>query len=252
MGILSALGIGGKTLYYPGCLTKGVLKTELDNYKAIFNKLGIDFIMLPADEVCCGLPILNAGYKKDAKKLAQKNLELFKSRGIKKIITNCPSCYHTFKNLYLDLVPGWKESGIEVEHATVTILNALKKKGIDYSSMPDKEKEPIAYHDPCHLGRYSQIYEQPREVIKRLGGIIIESKFNRENAFCCGAGGGMRANYPEIARAAAKKKSQYTDSRAGKIISPCGLCYSNIQTADERSEEFSSFVLRKLNSRGIQ
>ncbi len=252
MGILSVLGIGGKTLYYPGCLTKGVLKTEMENYKTIFNKLGIDFLMLPADEVCCGLPVLNAGYKKDVKKLAQKNLELFKSRGIKKIVTNCPSCYHTFKHVYPDLTPGWKEADIEVEHATVTILNALKKKGIDYSSNSEKEKELIAYHDPCHLGRYSQIYDQPREVIKRLGGIILESPLSRENAFCCGAGGGMRANYPEIARAAAKKKSKYTTPKAEKIISPCGLCYSNIQTADARSEEFSSFVLRKLNSNGMR
>ena len=76
------MGIGnwfkkGNVLYYPGCLVKGVLKQELENYKFIFNKLGIDFTMLPDSEVCCGLPVLNAGHKKDARKLAKKNFELF-------------------------------------------------------------------------------------------------------------------------------------------------------------------------------
>ena len=59
MGMLNWLK-GEKTLYYPGCLTKGVLKEEFENYKEIFNRLGIDFVMLLDKEVCCGLPILNA------------------------------------------------------------------------------------------------------------------------------------------------------------------------------------------------
>ena len=123
---------GEKVLYYPGCLTEGVLTSEMENYKEIFNKLGIDFIMMPGfgekdSKSCCGLPVLNAGYRKDVKKLAEKNLEVFRERGVKKIVTNCPSCFHTFNHVYPKLVRDWD---IEAEHATVTILNALKKKGI--------------------------------------------------------------------------------------------------------------------------
>ena len=119
--------ITGNVLYYPGCLTKGVLKTEYSNYKEIFNKLGIDYILIP-DEVCCGLPVINAGHKKEAKKLAQKNLEIFKEKKVYKITTSCPSCYHTFKTIYPKLIKDWD---IEVEHSTTTILNALKKKKIN-------------------------------------------------------------------------------------------------------------------------
>jgi len=244
MGIF---GFGkGKTLYYPGCLTKGVLKEQFENYKEIFNKLGIDFVMLLDKEVCCGLPVLNAGYRKDVKKLAKKNYDLFKKNGITKIITNCPSCYHTFNEVYPKLLPEWD---IKVEHATVSILNALKKRRIQFYG-EEEERELVAYHDPCHLGRYSGIYEEPREVIELLGGKILEAHLNRENAYCCGGGGGVRANFPELAKAIAKKKVSYVPEHVGKIISPCGLCYANIKSATEKSTEFSTFVLGKLRGLG--
>jgi Fe-S oxidoreductase len=239
MGITSWLkNIGSNTLYYPGCLTKGILKQELGNYKDIFNKLGIDFIMLP-EEVCCGLPVLNGGYRKEAKELARKNLDIFKKYNIKKIITNCPSCFHMFHQTYPQLLRGWD---IKVEHATITILHELRKQKIRIDG-----EEPVTYHDPCHLGRYSGIYDEPREVISLLGGKVIEMKCNKENALCCGGGGGVRANFPELAKNIARARTKQAPSEAEKIISPCGLCFSNLKSADERSEEFSSWVLRKLN-----
>jgi len=244
MGLIKwAKGLGNNTLYYPGCLTKGVLIDEFNNYKEIFNILGVDFMMLPNDENCCGLPVLNAGYKKEVRKLAEKNLELFKKYNVRKIITNCPSCYHTFKEIYPKLVQGWY---IEVEHATVTILNALKKKGVRLRTTEGADL--VTYNDPCHLGRYSGIYEEPREVIELLGGKLIEYKLNRENAFCCGGGGGVRANFPETAKKIAELKVKHLPKDSRKIISPCGLCYSNLKSVTDKSMEFSTFVLGKLRS----
>jgi Fe-S oxidoreductase len=243
---MGLFGFGkGKTLYYPGCLTKGVLKEQFENYKEIFNRLGIDYVLIE-DDVCCGLPVMNAGHKKDARKLAQKNFDVFRKHGITRIVTNCPSCYHTFKEVYPSLVRDWD---VEVEHATVVILNALKRKRVRFRGSDD-DREVVAYHDPCHLGRYSGIYEEPREVIEILGGKVFEFKFNRENAYCCGGGGGVRANFPEIAKAVAKKKASFVPENVGKVISPCGLCYANIKSATEKSVEFSDFVVRKL--RGLR
>ena len=233
--------ITGNVLYYPGCLTKGILKTEFNNYKEIFNKLGIDYILIP-NEVCCGLPVINAGHKKEAKILAQKNIEIFKEKKVYKIITSCPSCYHTFKTIYPQLIKGWD---IEVEHATTTILNSLKNKNI----ISYKEKEIVTYHDPCHLGRHEKQYTAPREVIEILGGKIIEPINTKEKALCCGGGGGVRANYPEIAKEIAKKRITQFPENAQKIITPCGLCYSNLAEQDSRVIEFSTYVLGKL--RGI-
>jgi Fe-S oxidoreductase len=245
MGILNWISsLGYNTLYYPGCLAKIALKENMENYKKIFNMLGIDFIMLSPEEVCCGLPVINAGYKKEVKSLVKKNFSVFKKQGIKKIITNCPSCYHMFKDEYPKIVKEWD---IEVEHATQVILNALKNKNI--ASYPIKEQ--VTYHDSCHLGRYCGIYEAPREVITLLGGEIIEMKYNRENAICCGAGAGVKANYPELAKSIAKAKMSHLPPQVDVIISACSLCASNLQSGMEKgsskkSEEFSQFVLRKL------
>ncbi len=237
-------GIGSNTLYYPGCLTKGVLSKEFENYREIFNRLGVDHILLTDYEVCCGLPVLNAGYKKDVKKLAEKNLKLFKEKGVTRIVTNCPSCLHAFNDVYPKLVRDWD---IVATHATVEILKGLKKKNVKWKG---EEKELVAYHDPCHLGRYSGIYDEPREVVELLGGKIVESRFNREKALCCGGGGGVRANFDELAKRVGKQRVESFNKDVKKIISPCGLCYANLKDASDKSVEFSSFVLGKL--RGLK
>jgi len=252
MGIIDWISNKGNILYYPGCLTKFAIKENMQNYKDIFNMLGIDFIMLPNNEVCCGLPVINAGYRKQSKELAKKNFEIFKKNNVKKIITNCPSCFHMFKDEYPKLLDNWD---IEVEHATITILNALKNRKLSEVYI----KEDITYHDSCHLGRYCGIYEEPREVLSLLGGNLLEMSHNRENALCCGAGAGVKANYPDLAKKIAKNRLKQAPKQANVIISACSLCTSNLQTGINelesentinknqiKSEEFSSFVLRKL------
>ncbi|MCK5321280.1 (Fe-S)-binding protein [Candidatus Pacearchaeota archaeon] len=243
MGLINWVkNLGSNVLYYPGCLTKGVLSKEFENYKEIFNRLGIDFILLSKDESCCGLPILNAGYRKDARKLAKKNFDLFKKHSVTKIITNCPACHYMFKKVYPKLVHDWN---IKVEHATVTILEALKKRRVKFRGS-DVERELVNYHDPCYLGRYSGIYDEPRKLIELLGGKIVEMRFNRENALCCGAGGGVYSNSPDIAKKIAVERVKFVLPDATRIVSPCGLCYLNLKSASEKSTEFSSFVLGKL------
>jgi Fe-S oxidoreductase len=227
-----------KTLYFPGCLTKSILKKEYENYKEIFNLLKIDYVLMNDKDFCCGLPAYNGGYKKETTKLAKKILDYLNEKNISKIITNCPSCYHTFKEIYPKLIRGWD---IQVEHATQTIYNSLKKK--NFKNMP---KEKVTYHDPCHLGRYEKIYDEPRKVIEILGRQIIEMKYSKENALCCGGGGGVRANYESLAKNIAKKRVQDISEEISRIITPCGLCYSQLNEADPRTIEFSTFVLSRL------
>lgn len=245
MGILDRIKkalSGSNTLYYPGCLTKYVLKQEAENYKTILQHLNIDFIMLP-NEFCCGSPVLNAGYESDAIKLARKNLELFKQHNIGKIITNCPACYHSFLN-YKNMLPDWD---IEVEHIIPFILKKIK-----HMDFPKKD-EIVTYHDPCHLGRYSGIYEEPREIIRHLGYILVEMPHHHENSLCCGGGGGLKANNPELANKIAKKRiKEAEDEGAIKIITPCPLCFAHIKENSKiKVEELSKILVDNLGLKPV-
>jgi len=239
MGIAKWIkSIGKNTLYYPGCLTKFVLEKEFRNYKKILTALGVDYIII-GEEVCCGMPVINAGYEKDARQLAKKNFEIFNKYGVKKIITSCPSCYSMLSK-YKELVPGWD---IEVEHITITILHKLKKARI--TSIANEE---ITYHDPCHLGRYSGIYEEPRQILRELGYTIKEMRHTKENSLCCGGGAGLRNNEPNLSKKIAQERIQQArDLGVKKIITPCPLCFSHMkENSDLEVLEFSYVVGQAL------
>jgi len=238
MGILSIMKGKGNILYYPGCLTKFVLKQEAENYKKILEKIGVDFIMLP-DELCCGSPVLNAGYEQDARKLARKNLEIFKKHNIGKIITNCPACYKTFTN-YGEMLPDWN---IKAEHITITILEYLKNKNIKFNIY-----RKATYHDPCHLGRHSGIYQEPREILERLGYEIIEMKNNKKEAFCCGGGAGLKANNPKLADKISRERIKQAKAiGVDKIITTCPLCFSHLEENSDTKK-----ILTNSDFRGDQ
>ena len=223
MGILDKI-LGGNTLYYPGCLTKFVAKDLGEKYRKILRKIGIDFIELKELEVCCGSPVIAAGYREEAIKLAEKNFKVFKEHSVKKIITSCPACFRMFSQEYPKLVKGWD---IEVEHTTQTIARALKQGKIKLKKVGGK----VTYHDPCHLGRYSGIYEEPREIIRATGLELEEMSLSREQSFCCGAGGGTKANYPELSQSIAKERIQQAKAVSNNLVTACPLCYLNLKDA---------------------
>ena len=113
-----------------------------------------------------------------------QNIETFQKYGVKKIVTIDPHVYNSFKNEY-------PEFGLEAEvyHHTEMIWQLLEEKRIK----PEKEvHETIAYHDSCYLGRYNNIFDIPRNILKSIPGVtVLEMERNQENAMCCGAGGGM-------------------------------------------------------------
>lgn len=207
------------TLYYPGCLTKFAAKELSERYQRILRKIGVDFIMLPNAELCCGSPLINAGHPDTAKEMAEKNFKIFKEHGIKKIITSCPGCYKVFAKDYPQMVPEWD---IEVEHTIITLLR-------HYEKLPPKAKTLAAtYHDPCHLAKHCGIYDEPRKLLGLLGVDLKEMPLSKEDAFCCGGGSSVRSNYPELAKAVAKERLDMAKKAADVIITPCPMCFKHM------------------------
>jgi len=216
--------LGGNTLYYPGCLTKFVAKDLKEKYEKILRKIGIDFIELSEIEKCCGSPALKAGYLEDFKKLAEENLKIFKDHSVKKIITNCPACAMTFKIEYPKVLD--RKWDIEVLHISQVLNRAIKEGKIKQKEI----KEKITFHDPCHLGRGLKIFEEPREIIKKLGYEILEMELSKNESFCCGGGGGMKSNEPELANKIAKDRIEQAKKTGAKILcTNCPLCYLHLK-----------------------
>ena len=235
MGIFKKL-FSRNTLYYPGCLVKSEATDVNENYKEILKKLGIEFLQI--DEfVCCGSPVLNAGYANEFENLKEKNIALFDKYGIGTILTPCPACYKMLTQDY-----NLKREGITVKHMTQVLAENLSK--IKDIFKKEKGTPEITYHDPCHLGRHCKIYDEPRKAIMAAGFQLREFSKCKENAECCGAGSGVRANFPETAKKVSQRRLQKCKTKM--LVTTCPLCYLHLKETADGEKKVEVFELSQL------
>ena len=184
---------------------------------------GVSFGIIGTEENCCGESIRKIGDEQLFHKLAQSNIDLYKSRGVKKIIVTSPHCLFTFKNDYPELGGEW-----EVVHYTEILSQAIKDGRLKFSG---DGAGPVAMHDPCYLGRHNDIYDQPREIIAAIPGADIkELARNRKNSLCCGGGGGrvwMETKAGE--RFAELRITEAIEAGAGTLVTSCPYCITMLE-----------------------
>lgn len=187
----------------------------------ILNKIGINYAILGAEEMCTGDPARRSGNEFMFQMMAYQNIKLLDAYNIKKIITACPHCFNTLKNEYPELGGNY-----EVIHHSVFIQTLIDEgKIIMKESGPFKGKK-ITYHDSCYLGRSNNIYEAPRKVLESLDIALVEMKRCKSKGLCCGAGGAQMFKEEEKGntRINLERTQDAIDSKADIIAAACPFC----------------------------
>jgi Fe-S oxidoreductase len=188
--------------------------------------------MLGGDEWCCGFPLRIAGMGDSARELMRHNVDSVLALGAKRLVTTCPSCYHTWKHEYPELLG--EPLGFEVLHATEMLADLAESGALKLNPI----EATVTYHDPCDLGRTSGIYEAPRRIIRAIPGVQFkEMEDHHELALCCGGGGDAEMANAELTQAVGKRRlAQAQATGAGYILSACQQCKRTIASAARREK----------------
>ena len=224
---------GVDTVYFVGCV--GSLYPRVyrvpQSFVQILERAGENFTTLGGEEWCCGFPLKIAGMGNSAHELARHNVEAVRETGARRLVTTCPSCYHTWAHDYPRILG--EPLGVEVLHATELLTEMIAEGRIKLHGFP----QPVTYHDPCDLGRTSGIYDEPRRIIQAIPGIqFVEMSENREMALCCGGGGDAEMADAQLTAAVGKRRIQQAQETGAKVvISACQQCNRTLAEAARKN-----------------
>jgi heterodisulfide reductase subunit D len=191
----------------------------------VLRKIGIKIGYLAEDEPCCGGIIYYAGMQKEFNQHAIKVHDKLKSKGVKKVIGLVPSCTFTLRNLMANSV---KTNDIEVKHFSEVVAQSISSLDLRF---PKAVK--ITYHDPCQLGRYLGLTEEPRQILRAIKGIeFVEPAWTKGDfSTCCGGGGGFEAVFPELSQILAiNRVKELIETKAQIIVTSCPGCIMQLKT----------------------
>ncbi len=216
----------------------------------ILDQAGISWGILGKDEKCCGDSLRRLGNEFVFDKMARENVQQFQQKGVKKIITPCPHCFTTLKNDY-------RQYGLEVEviHHSELIRELLASGKLKLNhTVTDLGK--IVFHDSCYLGRHNDVYDPPREVVSVVTGKApVEVERNRENSFCCGAGGGrMLMEEHQGTRINHNRVQEALTQKPDTICVSCPYCMTMFEDGlkDEKAEQVRVRDVAEIVAEGLR
>jgi Fe-S oxidoreductase len=208
------------------------------DFAQVMNYMGASFGVL-RKEKCCGDPVRRLGNDLVFQQLAESNLEVFAQSKVKKVVSICPHCVRTIQE-------DWKEYGTPpaIEHHSEFLARFADKLPMEgaggfnprnaaygHAGALAPEAEKIVYHDPCYLGRYRNVYKQPRAIVK-LAGKLVEAPRSHARSFCCGAGGGLVFLGDETGeRIGQVRAAELVSTGAQTIATACPFCNSIFRDA---------------------
>jgi len=239
MAEFMAQGKQPEVLFWVGCagsfddrakkITKAFVK--------LLHKAKVEFAVLGTEESCTGDPAKRSGNEFLFQMQAVTNIEVLNAYEIKKIVTACPHCFNTIKNEYPSLGGAY-----EVVHHTQFLKGLLDDGRLSIEGGKFKGKR-ITFHDPCYLGRANNVYEAPRELIRKLDAELVEMKNCKRNGLCCGAGGAQMFKEPEEGAKDinVERTEQAIETKPEIIAAGCPFC-NTMMTDGVKAKEKESEV----------
>jgi len=251
-----------KIAYYVGC-TASYRQIEVAVTTAkLFEQLGMNFAII-GDEVCCGSPFFRIGAVDTAQELMNKNLEAFKN--LEMLYFSCAGCYRTFTIDYPKWMPEGEELPFKTQHAFELVARLIQQEKIKFKPNKELKGKVVTYHDPCHTGRHFAVdfeqemiresknlmfdsrkikkkieewYEIPRIILRKLAedvGIVFKEMYRiKLDSMCCGAGGGVRAGYPDFSLRTASLRCDEANAVSADILTTeCPFCWRNLSDAND-------------------
>ena len=199
----------------------------------VLQKANAQVSILGQNESCCGDVVFQIGEEGFLEELVEKNIKTFDESEAETLITLSPHCLNMFKNIY----PHYGKMP-NVVHYTEVFSQLIDHGDLEINRIASdnngggcEENVRTTYHDPCYLGRYYGIYEEPRKILESIPGLTLtEMKDNRENALCCGGGGGQMWNENTTARPSHERVTQAFES-APVLATSCPYCIQNFEDA---------------------
>ncbi|TFE27538.1 heterodisulfide reductase-related iron-sulfur binding cluster [Cohnella luojiensis] len=207
----------------------------------LLNEAGISFAILGNEEKNSGDTPRRMGNELLFQQLCQENIATFRKYGVKRIVTACPHTLNTLKNEY----PEFGMEGVEVLHHTQLLEELIREGKLDPKHAVN---ERITYHDSCYLGRYNNVYDQPRNILRAIPGVeLLEMERSRENGMCCGAGGGMMwMEETSGKRVNVARTEQALLTNPTMISSACPFCLTMLEDGTKQKEVEDSVKARDI------
>ena len=227
---LASASAAVEALYFVGCVASFYPRASQVAlaFAEVLGTAGVRFASLGGQEWCCGFPLMASGHADEASAFRQHNLTKILDTGVKQLVMTCPSCYHTYAHL---LSGELHEAGVEVLHASQLMLRLIDDGRLKLHDRP----ATLTYHDPCDLGRNSGVYEEPREILRRISHSFVELELSRDSAACCGGGGNLQSiDQNLVDQIADARVDEVVSTGAEVVVSACQQCEQVLESALRR------------------
>lgn len=226
-----------KAVYFAGCTASYVEHDIAMATVRLLDAAGVDFGYVGKKENCCGTPMLVAGKWEVFAETMKKNIEAVRTAGADTVIASCPACDMMWRQVY----PAWaKKLGIKYDitakHYSEIVAEKIKSGEFAF---PKNDNKPVTvtWHDSCHIGRVSGIYDAPRQVIKAIPNVkLVEMEYNREQAHCCGSVLPLIKEPPVAAEVGKVRLDEAVEAGAEKVLALCPCCEFQFRVTKDKKK----------------